>query len=360
MKKQGAVIIILLMIFLSGCGPKPKIKSFLDIDSKQEVIPRIEESCPREFTDTKSPHTNINKVSETWKLISYAFEFEEDGIIHASFMAPEILKIGDSYKMFLGTDIETRSSRGARSSREKRGIQKGISLFESNNLETWTFKGMVYEHDKDPSKDLKASHPWVIEVDNGYRMFYQLAEKTPNNELMPFTIWSAFSKDGESWTKEGLAIGNQEGLTNTGHGRAQKLDNGDYIMVFSADTNQCDPPGIMLAKSKDGKNWDTQKEPLALYGHDPTIMYKEGVLKIYYKYLDLKFFYIESSDKGKTFSEPKLVVFLDENGNNNLENPNKEGEGFPADIDYDGERYMWSTRIPLPREPPGFVKFEKV
>ena len=73
---------------------------------------------------------------------------------------------------------------------------------------------------------------------------------------------------------------------------------------------------------------------MAYYIHDPTIVYENGILKVYYKYLDKKFFYIDSSDNGETFSQPKLVVLLDENGKNTLENPNIECKGFLVDNVY--------------------------
>jgi len=86
------------------------------------------------FVDTKSPHQKITKVSEVWKFHSYAFEIPKKQGSHMGLVAPEVIKMGKVYRMFIAANIGTRES-----------LEDGIASFVSNDLENWTYEGIVVE-----------------------------------------------------------------------------------------------------------------------------------------------------------------------------------------------------------------------
>lgn len=284
------------------------------------------------------------EVSETWQFHSYGVQPDTEGY-HFSLVAPEVLQIDDGYRMFAAHVMK-----GQPSPEGFKAETKGIGSFFSEDNENWVFEKIIIETD-DPYDTVSFSHSWVIEVDGGYRMFAQSAglAETPEHfgcdSDLESAIWSWFSEDGKTWEEEGEVIGPTDWFFDPAHGRAQKLDENNYIMVFSA-TTDCGPADVLIARSTDGENWDVDKEILAVDGHDPTIIYENGILKVYYKYKMENFFYVESHDNGLTFSEPKLIKFVDKDGKEmGMQEGAKDGSRGIGDIDYDGVKYMWTNNI---------------
>ena len=335
------ILLVISVVIISGCTSlKNKTFSPDNVSSSD---------CPPKFLpihDKISPHPDIKEVAETWVYDSESLDTEtlkEEGVHRGFEAAQDILKMGNVYKMFTGMHIRDLRSQVRR--------ETGIAVFISDDLNSWEYKGMVVKSDP----GYVFSHPWVLELENGYRMFYQvnkdMGEETGVILKPPFSIWSAYSPDGENWKKEGLVIGgNESRFVNAAHGRAQRLDKYDYIMVFSGklrNSGPCEPGHVWIARSTDGENWNIQEEPLAYYSHDPTIVYENGILKVYYSYLGEEggMFFVESRDKGKTFSEPKYAVFLNEYGYDIFKNPPK-GKVPVGNPDYDGVKYMWQGNEP--------------
>lgn len=105
---------------------------------------------------------------------------------------------------------------------------------------------------------ISLSYPWVMaRAAGGFDMWYgsTLSWDTGNGEML-HVIQHAFSEDGESWRRNGLAV-------PYGLGRAQafsrpttvKNDSGDFDMWFSFRSGSGERYRIGYAHSEDGQNW---------------------------------------------------------------------------------------------------------
>lgn len=175
--------------------------------------------------------------------------------------------------------------------------------------------------------DCIASHPWVVAMDDGYRMYYQGNEncdfgkngnQTSSQPSKPiFRIMSAFSKDGLNFEREGVRIdiNDTTGLSVAAHGRVIKLDNGTYVMYFSGNIEGNDGPSDLLeATSKDGLKWTISNDVLLQYGHDPSVVKISNKFYIYAGYLAHNTILLESTD-GLEFTPLKWVEFYDTDNN---------------------------------------------
>ncbi|MFH1455431.1 MAG: sialidase family protein [archaeon] len=324
MLKFKILIILLLVPILFGCGNNHQNIWYL----------------------TFSPHSGITEVSETWRFHSLGLQPEAENVLF-NLVAPEVIQMDGGYRLFAA-----RVMIGQKGEKKFEIDSLGVGTFFSNDGEEWEYESMILENENPDVADYY-SHCYVLELNEGYRIFCQRDDPAKNIECSEkaYSIWSAYSENGITWEEEGMVISLNEMIDLVAHGRAMKLDKDNYILVFSGN-KECQPGSVFIARSTDGKNWDVDKEELAIYSHDPTIIYENGILKIYYKYLMENFFYVESYDLGKTFSEPKLVEFLDENGDKTL----------PEDIDFDGVKYMWTNTYSdwsIPEDNWQFAKFVK-
>jgi hypothetical protein len=160
--------------------------------------------------------------------------------------------------------------------------------------------------------DCVSSHPWVFAMDGGYRMYYQgdaLCAK--GGDAHQFRVFSAFSKDGLSFAREGVRIdiGGPTGLTQAAHGRVLRLPDGRYRMFFSANFASKDGPADVLgATSTDGLAWTLDRSPILERAHDPTVISVDGEIRIYTTFLGDNFVVLRSTD-GFTFTASKWLDF---------------------------------------------------
>lgn len=170
--------------------------------------------------------------------------------------------------------------------------------------------------------DCTISKPWVVQVANGYRMYYEgQAEPcnvNPPTSLTPGTrIFSAFSADGRAFTREAgarIEIGAASGLIAAGHGRVIQKDDGSYRLYFTAlREGQENVPVILSATSFDGLLWLLDAQPVLENAHDPTALQIENTIYLYVDYMTTNVLVLESDD-GATFTPSAWVEFYGENG----------------------------------------------
>ncbi len=231
---------------------------------------------------------------EKWKEIAVVGEREN--------FAPSIVKLREGgYRIFWNSV----SQKGITSATSKDGI-----AFTKDS-------GVRLTNGGAGQKDCIASHPWVIALDAGYRMYYQgdtFCEMKPDVDH-EFRVFSAFSTDGMNFTREGVRVDiGANGLAQAAHGRVLRLDDGTYRMYFSANfVNKRGPADILGASSKDGLTWTLDAAPILERGHDPTVIKIGATIFIYTTFLGDNFVILESAD-GKKFTPTTWVEFYDSSG----------------------------------------------
>lgn len=196
---------------------------------------------------------------------------------------------------------------------------KGITSASSPDGIRFTADGGVrLGNGQGGSPDCIASHPWVIAVEGGYRMYYQGnedCEPTPGEPPI-YRIFSAFSAEGLNFSREGVRvdIGAATGLTQAAHGRVLRLADGTYRMYFSANFIGKDAPADVLgASSADGLTWALDAAPTLERAHDPTVIQIGGAIYLYTTFLGDNFVILESAD-GYAFTPTTWVEFYNQNG----------------------------------------------
>jgi hypothetical protein len=169
--------------------------------------------------------------------------------------------------------------------------------------------------------DCSIGKPWVIPVENGYRMYYQ---GQPDNCNAPVTalvanarIFSAFSGDGHSFTRDpGVRVdfGATTKLSAAGHGRVIQMDDGSFRMYFTALLDKGTTPIIMTATSSDTLAWVVNPKPLLEGAHDPTALQVESTIQLYVSYMTDNVLLLESTD-GVTFTPTAWLEFYDAQNN---------------------------------------------
>lgn len=202
-------------------------------------------------------------------------------------------------------------------------IQKGIASAVSKDGLNWTDEpGLRLKNGKQGDLDCVASHPWVMPMGEGFRMYYQGdAKRCDGNGDMSggepqFRIMSAFSRDGVNFTREGVRIdiGDKTGLSQAAHGRMIKMSDNNYRLYFSANLkNQPGPPPILSASSDDGLHFVIDAKPVIEKAHDPTVVRISDSIFIYATYLKNNFLLLKSTD-GKIFVPQAWIEFYDQSG----------------------------------------------
>lgn len=178
--------------------------------------------------------------------------------------------------------------------------------------------GLRLLNSKQGDLDCIASHPWVVAMNDGYRMYYQgNADCDPRPNSQPvYRVFSAFSKDGLNFTREGVRIdiGNATGLSAAAHGRILKLKDGSYRMYFSANfIGKEQPADVLGATSSDGLTWRLDARPILERAHDPTVIQIQEKIFIYTTFLGDNFVILESSD-GYEFTPTTWLDFYGKSG----------------------------------------------
>ncbi len=170
----------------------------------------------------------------------------------------------------------------------------------------------------DGSQERIASHPWLIAVDGGYRMYYQGNSNAASAPEPSYRVFSAFSTDGLTFTREGLRVdqGTATGLIQAAHGRILRRADGVLRMWFSATPAVNGGPGTVLgATSLDGLTFQLDRAPVLDRLHDPTVLaLPGGGVQMYSTYLAQNLLRLESAD-GLTFTPVAWQEFYDRSGN---------------------------------------------
>lgn len=259
------------------------------IEVSQDALQTVTQASPGGIsaTEERALLPEVTQV-EKWQQ-SDSFISEEQNF------APGIISLREGgYRMYWN-DYERGGITSATS-------QDGINFVEDSGLRL----DVAYE-----GTDCLASHPWIVRLKNGYRMYYQVAcllKQTPDQNM-----YSAFSQDGLTFVREGIAVavGQETGLTYAGHGRILPMSDGSYRMYFSANTSnmrQGEPSAILGATSIDGLNWVLDENLTLEMGHDPAIVTLNGEIHMYASFLAWNLLHLVSYD-GYTFTPIAWVEF---------------------------------------------------
>lgn len=167
--------------------------------------------------------------------------------------------------------------------------------------------------------DCFASHPWLVALEEGYRIFYQEACLS-KDQTRPSRIYSAFSDNGTEFTPEGIVVdvGKKTGLTYAGHGRILQLADDSLRMYFSANTDtmsEREPSAILGAVSvDDGKTWILDDAITLQMGHDPAVIWQKEEVHMYTSFLSKNMLHLVSRDGGYTFTPVAWIEFYDSTG----------------------------------------------
>lgn len=250
-----------------------------------------------------NPQTDPHDDERTWlPQISRVQKWYQLGIIsERENFAPSIVQTTDQqYRMYWNSS-------------------KGIKSAISDDAINFTAEdGLRLKGKSNPkSKEYKVSHPWVIPIDDGYRMYYQSSRRCATAPCdLAYRIMSAFSEDGLNFTREGVRIdvGETTGLSKAAHGRVLQLADETYRMYFSAnrltDTSTAD---ILGASSSDSLTWTLDQNVTLDQGHDPTVIQSGNSINIYTTYLSDNLLLLKSKD-GYDFTPNSWIEFYDSTG----------------------------------------------
>lgn len=166
--------------------------------------------------------------------------------------------------------------------------------------------------------DCAIGQPWVIQMANGYRMYYQGQPETCNAAVSALAldarIFSAFSSDGHDFTRDSgirVDVGDITDLTAAGRGRVIQTDDGTFRMYFTAFLpDKGTTPYIMTATSVDSLSWQVEPTPLLEGAYDPTALQVEETIYLYVSYLSGSTLLLESGDS-LTFTPTAWLDFYD-------------------------------------------------
>lgn len=170
--------------------------------------------------------------------------------------------------------------------------------------------------------DCMIAKPWLVQLANGYRLYYQgqadPCNVNPPSALTPGArIFSAFSSDGRAFTREAgvrIDIGVPTGLSAAGHGSVIQKDDGSYRLYFTAlRSGQENLPVILSATSIDGLLWLIDSQPILENAHDPKAIQIESTIYLYANYMTVNMLVLESTD-GVIFTATTWADFYDDKG----------------------------------------------
>ena len=222
---------------------------------------------------------------------------------HQHNFAPSVVRLDDGrYRMYANAGMDA-------------GV---VSLVSSDGIAFTPEPGVRLSKTGDPKLDCTSSHPWVIAVSGGWRMYYQgNADCNPERGgPVQYRIFSAYSKDGLSFTREGVRIEGSpaNGLHEAAHGRVLQMPDGTFRMYFSAGIiGKEGPSDLLTATSEDGLRWTVDLRPVLERAHDPAVIAIGGKVFIFANYLGDNLLILESVD-GRTFAPTSWVDFYSPGG----------------------------------------------
>ncbi len=169
--------------------------------------------------------------------------------------------------------------------------------------------------------DAVVSHPWVVRLPVGWRMYYQGDQRWPPRagEAPILRIFSAWSRQGRHYFGEGVRIdlGRATGLARAAHPCVRQLADGTWRMWFSATRlgrgGKPGPSGILGASSEDGLTWRLDRELTIEVAEDP-LVFERGGRWVMLARFGLDNVLLLSSPDGVTFSPQAWVEFYDARG----------------------------------------------
>jgi hypothetical protein len=195
--------------------------------------------------------------------------------------------------------------------------------------------------------DCVLSNPWVVQIAEGYRMYYQaqadLCNGRPRQSSDPppvYRIMSAFSADGKNFQREpGVRIDTAPvtGLRSAGRGSVIQLDDGSYRMYFEGSFRGQGATYVLGATSVDGLAWLIDNQPIFEGGQAPTAIQLENVIYLYTRYLTDNVLLLQSTD-AYTFTPASWIEFYNSEGNRIVEFHNGDILDFP-----EGQLYLFGS-----------------
>lgn len=197
------------------------------------------------------------KVTRTFKEPFFSFDANSSYFYSGISLGGYYEYAGVQYFLFMGWQNDEIN--------HWRGDIGRLMLDKNLNLSLKDNKPLISVDRTDP---LSFSYPFILNLEKGLRMWYGSTlswEKDNYNNEMIHVINSAFSSDGENWTKEGLAIPYEMDICQA-FSRPSLIKNEDnsFSMFFSYRGNKEIKYRIGYAYSKDSLNWDVNLKPEGL------------------------------------------------------------------------------------------------
>jgi hypothetical protein len=216
-------------------------------------------------------------------------------------IAPDVVRLADGrYRMYFNL------------------IAQGIGSALSSDGLQWVAEDGVRVASKrvEGQADFDVGHPTALRlVDGRWRIFCQSTTGIDK----PARWISATSSDGLTFTRdEGtrLDIGASTGLTFAGHGRVWRGRDGKLHGLYSGNTSDdTGPSDVGSLISDDDLALTVVKPHVFPEGHDPAAYQEaDGTVTAVYSYLLEGFDFARTSDDGATWTTPKRLSMLGEDG----------------------------------------------
>lgn len=222
------------------------------------------------------------------------------------------------------------------------------SATTTNGLIVNTDEGARLTHAATGQLDCVVSNPWVIQIAQGYRMYYQgqadLCDgrsRQQTDSPPAYRIMSAFSVDGKNFQREpGVRIdtGSVTGLSSAGRGSVIQLDDGSYRMYFEARLIGSENlTRVLNATSTDGLNWQVDTKPIVDSAHSPAAIQIENIIYLYAHYMTDNVLLLQSADS-RTFTPTAWIEFYNAQGNRIVEFISGDVLDFP-----EGQLYLFGS-----------------
>lgn len=274
--KPARCLVLLLLALLAACQPQAAAPTQNTADRQAE----------------RATLTDVTTVQK-WQMLSTISEAENS--------APSIIPLDNGdYRMYWNAP-------------SLNGIGSGTT---PDGLRFNTDGGARLINGPAGQPDCAVGQPWVIQLANGYRMYYQGQPDNCNGVVTTLAlnarIFSAFSSNGHDFTRDAgirVDVGDITDLTAAGHGRVIQTDDGTFRMYFTAFLpEKGTTPHIMTATSVDSLSWQVEPTPLLAGAYDPTALQVENTIYLYVSYLSGNTLLLESED-GLTFTPTAWLDF---------------------------------------------------
>lgn len=199
--------------------------------------------------------------------------------------------------------------------------QHRVRFTESSTLESWSTPSTALEGSATPTDgEHLLGGPSVQPLPDGrFRMYYRCAPDHAAGTAPAYTLRSAISNDGLTFTREGIRIGiapqdPSSPFSLAGHGTFYSLADGRWASIFSAnEVGDNGPSSLYFATSADGLSWGGFRK-LWDDCHDPIVVKRNGAYVMYATYLSEASVRAVSADGVTWPSMLDRVRFIDAQG----------------------------------------------